>query len=443
MDVERIEFLLRVGPPDQGRYEQVLPAATASRPSIVRAVGIARVRPRPGRTLAALQVSMAALIVLGLASATLLLRSAPSVGDGTPSPSASATSSPSTTPRSLPVSPFERAIAAWETEAGVDSAVGVFIDGRIFDGEMGIHPNSGLIRIGPVSRLYLAAVVLQLVDEGALSLDAPVAAFIGDWPDGDAITVRMLLAGSSGVAPFGEPLEALEARIAEDPDRAWSPADGLQIARAAPPRFEPGARFEPVDTDDALLAVIVEEVTGASASAEIRRRFIDPLRLTGTFAAGEPVPVAGSASGIVSGTFEMWRGYVSAGAGGGEVQVDDLDADLLAVLGPARGIAAASTNVTRWSDLLHTEPGLLSDTSRDLLGRSYENGGFGGQASCPCTDGAPRALVIAGSVGAYAALRAWFPEDGTSIVILTNHSVRRESLLDYLERIHSLIPPLP
>ena len=70
--------------------------------------------------------------------------------------------------------------------------------------------------------MYVAAVVLQLVDEGLLSLDDPLARFVPGWPKGESITIRMLLSGSSGVASFGAPLDALEQLVAADRSHPWS-----------------------------------------------------------------------------------------------------------------------------------------------------------------------------------------------------------------------------
>jgi CubicO group peptidase (beta-lactamase class C family) len=298
---------------------------------------------------------------------------------------------------------------------------------------------TGLLRVGPVSKLYVAGVVLQLADEGRLSLDDRLSRFIPDWPNGDAITIRMLLSGTSGVASFGEPLEALERRVAADPDRSWTARDALVIARTAPPRFDPGTRVSPTDTDDALLAMVIEDVTGTNASAEIRRRFLDPLGLRETYAAGEAVPPPGS-SGSAG---QMFRGHRIGATPGVLETVDDLDADVLAVLGPARGMAAMVGDVARWSDLLHHRPGLLSDASRALLGLPYERGGAGGAEACPCNGGSTRALVIGGPVAAYSALVAWFPERQATIAILTDRVVAAADMQTLLERLDALVPSSP
>jgi CubicO group peptidase (beta-lactamase class C family) len=285
-------------------------------------------------------------------------------------------------------------------------------------------------------------VTLGLVDENRVSLDDPVSRFVPDWPRADEITVRMLVSGSSGIAAFGEPLPDLQARIAADPSRDWSASDALTIARSREPRFDPGTRVSPTDTDDALLAEIIASVTGDTASAEIRRRLLEPLGLDATFAAGEPVPPAGSSSspGAPRTNPEMIRGHAVGASPGSFEQVDDVSAELLAVLGPARGMAATVGDVARWSDLLRRDRAVLSPESRGLVSLPYEAGGAGGAATCPCLDGAPRAVVIEGRSGAYSALVAWFPDRGATIAILVDREVARADIQTLLEQVDRLVP---
>jgi len=58
--------------------------------------------------------------------------------------------------------------------------------------------------IGSVSKLYTAALILRLSEEGLLSLDDPVSRFVADVPNGDRITVRQLLNHTSGLANYTE-----------------------------------------------------------------------------------------------------------------------------------------------------------------------------------------------------------------------------------------------
>ena len=444
MDIERIESLLRAGPPAEPRYRPVLALGAmpfASQTPLEPVLGW-RARPRRGRASMA-EMSMVIALVVAVVGAGLWIRSTlqgPSIGPP-PSPSPSLVS-PSPPLRAVAGADLDAMTRAWATEVDAALGVAVVVDGRIFIS--GTVHTVAVTRLGPVSRIYVAAVVLQLVDEGLLSLDDPLARFVPGWPKGESITIRMLLSGSSGVASFSEPLDALEQRVAADPSHPGSVDDSLAIARARSPRFEPGTRPSPADTEDALLASVIESISGSGA-AEIRRRFLDQIDLRSTFLAGDPVPAAGSTPTgeyLISGA-EMLRGYRADPTTGVFGPIDDLDPRVLAVLGLARGTGATAGDLARFADAIHRRPDLLSDSSRELLGLPLARGGAGGVEACPCTDDVKRAVVTSGSLGAYGAMLAWFPDDGTTIAILTDRVVAPAKLQALLERIDTLIPVQP
>src|SRR6185436_9443448 len=64
-------------------------------------------------------------------------------------------------------------------------------------------PANSRVRVGSITKTYLATVVLQLVDEGRLQLDDTVSAWLpGAVPGGDRITVRHLLNHTSGLFDY-------------------------------------------------------------------------------------------------------------------------------------------------------------------------------------------------------------------------------------------------
>ncbi|MGC9665503.1 serine hydrolase domain-containing protein [Planosporangium sp. 12N6] len=137
-------------------------------------------------------------------------------------------------------------------------------------------------RVGSVTKVYLATVVLQLVAEGAVSLADPVQRWLPDAvPDGAAITVEMLLRMRSGLpdyvdAVFGDPrdLRAL--------DRYWSPEQLVAAALTSPDRLAPDTGFRYSNTDYVLLGMIVEKATGQRVEAQLWQRIVKPLGLHDT-----------------------------------------------------------------------------------------------------------------------------------------------------------------
>ena len=121
-----------------------------------------------------------------------------------------------------------------------------------------------LFDVASIGKNYLAALVLQLVQEGKLGLDDPLRKWLPDYENIDgAITVRQLLNHTSGIhdfvehpqSPFRTPFDAIDFGAASSPEEVVSTLVGA-------PYFAPGDGFRYSSTNYVLLRMIVEEATG-------------------------------------------------------------------------------------------------------------------------------------------------------------------------------------
>jgi D-alanyl-D-alanine carboxypeptidase len=131
--------------------------------------------------------------------------------------------------------------------------------------------------IGSVTKTFVAVVVLQLAEEGAIDLDAPIDSFMPDLPDADRITPRQLLQHTSGLAEYIN-----QPAVVNDQERTWTPSELIAVAEAAGRVGEPGGRFHYANTNYIILGEIIEQVTGNSWADEVRTRIVASLGLTGT-----------------------------------------------------------------------------------------------------------------------------------------------------------------
>ncbi len=150
-------------------------------------------------------------------------------------------------------------------------------------------PVDGRFRAGSITKTFVATVVLQLVGEGRLRLDDPLAAWLpGAVPDGRRITLRQLLGHTSGLYDYLRTLPLPPAP--EFVANRWQtrrPDELVARAVANPATFEPpGSAFAYSNTNYLLLGEIIEKVTGHPYGVEVDRRIIRPLRLTGTSVPG-------------------------------------------------------------------------------------------------------------------------------------------------------------
>ncbi|TDW23653.1 serine hydrolase domain-containing protein [Kribbella kalugense] len=158
-------------------------------------------------------------------------------------------------------------------------------------------PLDGQGRVGSVTKTFVSTVVLQLVAEGKLELDGPVAPHLARFELDPRITVRMLLNHTSGLFnytgeyfPDGTVVPGLPATgkdWAENRLQGYAPEELVEFALSKPSRFEPGAEWSYANTNYTIAALLIEAVTGRSFTAELEARILKPLDLTGTLEPGD------------------------------------------------------------------------------------------------------------------------------------------------------------
>lgn len=102
---------------------------------------------------------------------------------------------------------------------------------------------------GSVGKTYVAAVAMQLVHEGKLSLDAPISRYLGTrpWfarlPNAGTITVRDLMRHTSGLVRY-EFDERFTKALTANPLREWTPEEEVAFILDQRPPFASGAGWE-------------------------------------------------------------------------------------------------------------------------------------------------------------------------------------------------------
>ncbi|MCX4758981.1 beta-lactamase family protein [Kitasatospora purpeofusca] len=144
-------------------------------------------------------------------------------------------------------------------------------------------PVDGQVRIGSNTKTFVAVVVLQLVGEGKIGLDATVDTYLpglvrGDGIDGRHITVRQLLQHTSGLPDYGIHVDDDELR-----NRYFEPRELLDIALRYKADAAPGTTWGYSNTNYVLAGLIVQKVTGRPLAEEMDRRIIKRIGLRHTY----------------------------------------------------------------------------------------------------------------------------------------------------------------
>ena len=181
---------------------------------------------------------------------------------------------------------FPAALAAVTDPSGNTTGVAVG-KGNLETGEA--PPLDGEVRIGSISKTFTAVVIMQLVQEGKITLDEPVESYLpgllkGEGIDGSKITVRQLLQHTSGLPEYTDQI-GLEDPFANR-DKYYSARDTLDLALSKPAAFEPGSQFKYTNTNYIVLSLLAEKVTHRPLAEQITKRIIEPLGLSHTYYPG-------------------------------------------------------------------------------------------------------------------------------------------------------------
>jgi len=136
-------------------------------------------------------------------------------------------------------------------------------------------------RIASITKTMTSAVILQLAQEGKLRLSDPVSKYIAGVPNGNRITIALLLKMRSGLFDYTSAPE-MAAFFDKDPTKVWTPQEVLAIAFARKPNFEPGTAYEYSNTNYALLGLIVEKLDRRPLATAMQKRLFGPLGLKQT-----------------------------------------------------------------------------------------------------------------------------------------------------------------
>lgn len=132
-------------------------------------------------------------------------------------------------------------------------------------------------RIGSITKQFTAAAILRLQEQGRLAVDAPVSAYLPDYPNADRITVHQLLTHTSGIPDY----ERLPVYL-ETLDQPATTAELVARFADLPLQFPPGQRFAYSSSNYMLLTRIIEEVSGMSYGEFLQNEFFRPLYMTKT-----------------------------------------------------------------------------------------------------------------------------------------------------------------
>ncbi len=305
------------------------------------------------------------------------------------------------------------------------ASVGILAGGEVFTAAAGIlNRNTGVeadedsvFQIGSITKTWTATLIMQLVDEGLLDLDAPVRSVVPEFAIADdasaaTITTRQLLSHVSGFE--GDLFN--DTGVGDDAVEKY-----LATIADAPQLFAPGERFSYNNAGFVVLGRIIEVLRGTSFDVALRTHLAQPLGLT---------HVATTASEAIM--FRAALGHIPAEEGDEPVAAPVWS--LVRSNAPAGSMLAMTARDLLGFARMHMSDGVAADGTRVLSSKSVAamqerqvelpNLGVLGDAwglGWEIFDwaGGPVYGHDGGTIGQNAFLR-FVPSAGVAVVLLTN-----------------------
>lgn len=312
--------------------------------------------------------------------------------------------------------------AAIEAARVPGASVAVLVDGEVVTAAAGVLSlatrvevdTDSVFQIGSITKVYTATLVMQLVDDGLLDLDEPVATYLPEFrvadPDASArITVRHLLSHTSG---FDGGDHFLDTGRGDDCLARY--VEGLGALEQMSP---PGALWSYNNAGFTVLGRLAEVVTGQTWDAALRDRLFVPAGLVRSMTLPEDALLHRTAVGHV---FDD---------DGNVVPVKQWNIDRSA--GPAGAVVASAADVIGFARL-HLEGGRAADGTQVVSSASVdamqqeqvnmadEGGATGGLAWALGRAGDHRVVSHNGNTVGQAAFLTTLPDDGLALCLLTN-----------------------
>jgi D-alanyl-D-alanine carboxypeptidase len=256
-----------------------------------------------------------------------------------------------------------------------------------------------IFEIGSITKQFTAALIMKLQEQGQLQVDDSIAIYFPAYSFSSAITIRMLLTHTSGLADF-----------TNFPDFGQWVTNGVseptaltQISQAGL-QFPPGTQYAYSNSNYYLLGVIIETLTGPSYGTNLERSIFQPLALQDTYYVLPPASLAATGyanggSGLVPAT--LWNRSAAFAAGALSSNVYDL---------------------ATWDSALISGKVVSPASFQQMITSNgfYQNGYSYGFGLALSTYNNRQLIWHAGQIGGFYTENVVFLDNGFTLIVLTN-----------------------
>jgi CubicO group peptidase (beta-lactamase class C family) len=269
-----------------------------------------------------------------------------------------------------------------------------------------------VFRIGSITKQFTAVAILQLMEQGKLSLQDDITKFIPDYPtNGYKITIEHLLTHTSGIKSFTNIPEYME--ISKDD---LKPEEVIKEFKNQPMEFAPGTKWSYCNSGYFLLGYIIEKASGKTYREYIEENFFKPLGMTSSCYGDNSRIIKNRASGYQT--------------NGNEV----VNASYVSMLIPYAAGAIQSTveDLFKWNQAIHSYR-LLKKETLDKAFTEYKmpsgkGTGYGYGWMLQQVQGSPT-IEHGGSINGFQTNALYLPKEDIFVAVFSNSNAKSPDLV--------------
>ena len=278
------------------------------------------------------------------------------------------------------------------------------------------------------TKQFTAAAILQLCDQGRLTLDDDITKWLPDFETrGNKVTLRHLLNHTSGIAELGAMQELRAMRLMRNPTATRD--DVYKVINRYPFMFPTGTLEIYSNTNFWLLGLIIEKASGMTYADYVEKKIFEPLGMTRSMycTSAEKVARRASGYGMRSGRPILVPPIVYTGAQG------------------SGGICSTAEDVIAWLKALHGGKLLTPKSYAEMIKPAMLNDGTRLRYSMGLIVGedanGSRFIGHGGGGFGFSSVTRWYPEAKLAVVVLTNSEP--DEMTAVTERLAAAVLPAP
>jgi CubicO group peptidase (beta-lactamase class C family) len=262
-----------------------------------------------------------------------------------------------------------------------------------------------VFRIGSITKQFTAVAILQLMEQGKLSLQDEITKYIPDYPThGYKITIEHLLTHTSGIKSYTN-VSDFQKYVRQD----MKPEEAINTFRNQPMEFAPGTKWNYNNSGYFLLGYIIEKVSGKTYQEYLDENIFKPAGMTGSCYGNDTKIIKNRASGYQPGKDGVQN------------------ADFLSMLIPYSAGAIQSTveDLFKWNQAVHSYK-LVSKESLDKAFTEYKlaNGkgtGYGYGWFLSQLQGS-NTIEHGGGINGFLTNAIYFPDEDLFVALFSNNT---------------------